>query len=184
LSTVFIGNQREVRKFTIEEYYKMAEAGIIRPSERVELLNGRIIQITPSSPRHQTIVDKLSEVFTEQTKGRYRVRVGGPIQISKFSEPEPDLVLYRRTLKNEHPKPPNIYLVVEVSDSSLPIDSGEKLKAYQECGIPEYWIIDLAKKVIRVHTLKDGRYLSRVKSRGTIAPQHFADVQIQINSLL
>jgi Uma2 family endonuclease len=161
----------------------MAEAGIIRPSERVELLNGRIIQLAPSSPRHQTIADKLSEIFVEHINGRYRVRVKGPIQISEFSEPEPDLTLYRRTLKNQHPKPPDIYLVVEVSDSSLPTDSGEKLRAYQECGIPEYWIIDLAKKVIRVQTLKDERYVSRVKSRGTIAPQHFADVQIQINSL-
>jgi Uma2 family endonuclease len=80
----------------------MAEVGIIRSSERVELLNGRIIQIAPSSPRHQTIVDKLSEIFTEQNKGRYRVRVKGPIQISKFSEPEPDLVLYRRSLENKH----------------------------------------------------------------------------------
>lgn len=80
------------------------------------------------------------------------------IHRSKFSEPEPHLVLYRRSLENKHPEPPDIYLVVEVSDSSLPIDSGEKLRAYQECGVPEYWIIDLAKKVIRVHTLKDGRY--------------------------
>jgi Uma2 family endonuclease len=172
-----------VRKFTIQEYYRMAEVGIIRPSERVELLNGRIIQFAPSSPRHQTIVDKLTEIFVEHIKGRYRVRVGGPIQISKFSEPEPDLVLYRRSLENKHPEPPDNYLVVEVSDSSLPIDSGEKLRAYQECGIPEYWIIDLAKNSIRVHTLKDGRYLSRIKSQGTISPKDFADVRIQISSL-
>jgi Uma2 family endonuclease len=72
---------------------------------------------------------------------------------------------------------------VEVSDSSLPIDSGEKLRAYQEYGIPEYWIVDLAKKVIRVHTLKDVRYLSRIKRQGTISPKDFADVRIQINSL-
>jgi Uma2 family endonuclease len=183
LSTVLIGKQPEVRKFSIEEYYRMAEAGIIRPSERVELLNGRIIQLAPSSPRHQTIVDKLSEIFTEHTKGRYRVRVKGPIRIPDFNEPQPDLTLYRRTLKNEHPKPPDIHLVVEVSDSSLPIDSGEKLRAYQECGIPEYWIIDLAKNSIRVQALKDERYVSRVKSRGTIAPQHFADVRFQISSL-
>ena len=63
LTTVLIGNQVVVRKFTIQEYYRMAEVGIIRPSERVELLNGRIIQFAPSSPRHQTIVDKLTEIL-------------------------------------------------------------------------------------------------------------------------
>jgi hypothetical protein len=61
---VFIGNQPQFRKFTTEDYYRMAEAGIIRPSERVELLNGRVIERARSSPRHQTIVDKLSEPAT------------------------------------------------------------------------------------------------------------------------
>jgi Uma2 family endonuclease len=173
----------QVRKLTIADYYAMAEAGIIRPSERVELLNGRIIQMAPTGPRHQTIVDKLTEILVAQAKGRYRVRVDGPIRIPHFSEPEPDLVLYRRDLENKHPEPSDIYLAIEVSDTTLATDSGEKLQAYQEGRIKEYWIIDVANKAVRIHVLKEGRYVLRTKSRGTVSPQDFPDVRVQINAL-
>jgi Uma2 family endonuclease len=173
----------EVRKLTIGDYYRMAEAGILRPSEQVELLNGRIIQMAPIGPKHQTVVDKLTEAFVEQSKGRYRVRVDGPISIPNFNEPRPDLTLYRRTLENKHPEPADIYLVIEVSDSSLTSDAAEKLGIYEQAGIQEYWIVQVAKKLVRIHTLKNGRYTQRTKSRGSIAPQLFSDARIQIESL-
>jgi hypothetical protein len=92
-----------LRRLTIADYYRMAEVGIIKPSERVGLLNGRIIQRETGNPTHETIVDMLSEVFVSEAHGRYRVRVRGPIQISPFSELHPDLVLYRRDVENRHP---------------------------------------------------------------------------------
>ena len=172
-----------VRKLTVGDYYTMAEAGIITPSERVELLNGRIIQMSPIGPVHQTVVDKLNEIFVTKAENRYRVRVGGPIRIRDYSEPQPDLVLYRRDLQNKHPEPADIYLVVEVSDTTLHIDTGEKLHTYESGQISEYWVVDLSKKAIRIYMLEGTRYSRRTRTQGTLAPREFLDVSVDISSL-
>ena len=173
----------EVRKLSVSEYYRMAEAGIIKPSERVELLNGQVIQMAPIGPRHATIVDKLIEIFVEKRKGRYRVRSGGPIRIPDYNEPQPDIVLYKTKLKEKHPEPADIYLVVEVSDTTLAIDSGDKLRAYEQGGIKEYWIVDISKKAVRIYTLKAGSYGLGTKKQGTVSPHGFSDVTVDIGRL-
>jgi Uma2 family endonuclease len=170
------------RKFSVDEYYRMAEAGILRPKERVELLDGQILCMAPIGDNHQDLVDTLSEVLGDQRNNRYRVRAGGPIRIEHFNEPQPDIVLYERGVK-KHPTPGEIYLVVEVSDTTLAYDSGDKLRAYELGGIKEYWIVDLVKKVVHIHRLKEGLYQVTTQRHGKVSPEHFPDVTVDLDEL-
>lgn len=170
------------RKFSVDEYYRMAKAGILRPEERVELLDGQIICMAPIGDNHQDVVDALSEILGDQRNGRYRLRAGGPIRIERFSEPQPDIVLYKRGVK-KHPTPKEIYLVVEVSDTTLAYDSGEKLRAYEQGGIQEYWMVDLTGKTVHIHRLKEGRYRVTIQKYGTISPADFPDVTVDLGEL-
>ena len=124
--------QPELRKFSIAEYYRLAEAGVLAPSERVELLNGQIIRMAPIGETHRTIVDKLNYIFVDKPKKRYQVSINQPIRIENFNEPQPDVVLYKRGVENRHPTPEDIYLVIEVADATLDYDSGVKLRAYEK----------------------------------------------------
>ena len=106
----------------------------------------------------------------------------GPIRIEHFNEPQPDIVLYKRGVR-KHPTPTDIYLVVEVSDTTLAYDSGDKLRAYEEGGIEEYWIVDLVRKAVHIHRLKEDRYNVITEMHGKISPQHFPDVVVGLNEL-
>jgi Uma2 family endonuclease len=170
------------RKFSVDEYYRMAEAGILGPKERVELLDGQILCMAPIGDKHQNLVDTLSEILGDQRKDRYRVRVGGPIRIEDFNEPQPDIVLYKRGVK-KHPKPGEIHLVVEVSDTTLAYDSGDKLRAYEQGGIKEYWILDLGRKTVHIHRLKVDRYQVTTQRHGKISPEDFPDVTVDLSEL-
>ena len=175
----------EVRKFTIAEYYKLAEAGVLAPSERVELLDGRIIRMAPIGPRHATIVDKLTGRFVLAEKGRYRTGPGRPVRITNLNEPQPDLVLYKRKIEDRHPGPEDIFLVVEVADTTLDYDSGEKLRAYEKGGIKEYWIIDAAGKAAHLYHLpaRAHKYVRETRTHGVIAPRAFPDAAIDLSEL-
>jgi len=93
--------EQTLRKLTIAEYHKLAEVGVLHPKERVELLDGLLVQMAPIGPRHQSIVDQLTEEFSAQNKGRYKVSPGRPIPIPDFNEPQPDMVLFKRGVPTE-----------------------------------------------------------------------------------
>ena len=83
----------------------------------------------------------------------------------------------------KHPTPGEIYLVVEVSDTTLAYDSGDKLRAYEQGGIKEYWIVDLVRKAVHIHRLKEGRYQVTTQRHGKISPEHFPDVTVDLDEL-
>jgi Uma2 family endonuclease len=174
--------QPEVRKFSVAEYYRLAETGVLLPSERVELLNGQIIRMAPIGEKHRTIVDKLNYVLVDKPRKRYQVSIDQPIRIEDFNEPQPDVVLYKRGVENRHPTPEDIYLVIEVADTTLDYDSGDKLRAYEKGGIREYWIFDLGQKTVNIYKLPPQKhiYTREAKTRGFIAPQAFPDVTVDL----
>jgi len=176
--------EHTIRRLTISEYHKLAEVGVLRPKERVELLDGLLVQMAPIGPRHQSIVDRLTEEFSAQNKGRYKVSPGRPIPIPDFNEAQPDMVLFKRSVPTErHPSPNEIYLVVEVSETTLKQDEGKKLLAYQGAGIPEYWIVDVAGKIVRIHRLTQAKsYSEESHAKGMIALQSFPDVTIDLGN--
>jgi Uma2 family endonuclease len=177
--------QPALRKFSIAEYYKLAEMGVLGPSERVELLDGQIIRMAPIGEKHRTIIDALTYVFVDKPKKRYKVSIDQPIRIEKFNEPQPDLVLFKSGVKNRHPVPKDIYLVIEVADTTLDYDSGVKLRAYEKGGIPEYWIIDVRKKAVNIYKFpaNERNYARESHTHGVIAPQAFPDVTVDLSEL-
>ena len=137
---------REKRKFTVAEYYRMAEVGILHNTERVELLDGEIIVMAPIGEPHATVVDRLTLAFAEVSRGRFIVRVQNPIRLDAGAEPQPDLALLRLRADfyiNAHPGPADVLVVMEVSDSTLDFDREIKSKRYAAAGIPEMWVMNL-----------------------------------------
>ncbi len=140
--------------FTRSEYHRMGEAGILSEDNRVELLDGEIIQMTPIGSRHAGCVGSLNRLFSRRLDQRVFVWPQNPIVLNDYSEPQPDVVLLRPrpdNYRNHHPEPADIFLVVEVMDTSAPYDRGRKLPAYANSRISEVWLVDLDTEVIEMH---------------------------------
>jgi Uma2 family endonuclease len=175
-----------LRKLTIEEYRKLGEAGILNPTERVELIDGLLVQMAPIGPEHQFILERLNDLFSEQKKGRFKVGPGRPIPIPDFHELQPDMVLFKTAAgtRRQHPATQEIYLVIEVSDTTVKYDSEKKLLAYENARIPEYWIVDVPAKIVRVFRLHQGqKYRETVQREGPIAVEAFPDVIVHLADL-
>ena len=130
----------------LADYHRLGEAGILGEDDRVELLEGQLVDMSPIGPRHALAVDALNELLVTAVAGRAGVRVQNPIELDGGSEPNPDIVLVRRPWPGHphaHPGPADVILLIEVADSSLPTDRGAKLELYARAGIGEYWIVDL-----------------------------------------
>jgi len=141
------------RPFTVDEYYRMAEAGILGEDDRVELLDGEIVQMSPVGVAHSACVDLLTRALEAVRRHAATIRVQSPIRLGKYSEPEPDVSVLRgqpRDYVERHPGPADVLLVVEVADTSLLYDRRRKVPAYARSGIPEVWLVDLPAKRVSV----------------------------------
>jgi len=143
------------RPLTVEEYHRMAEAGILGEDDRVELLDGRLIAMSPIGPAHLHCVNRLVDLFAERlyaTQPRpARLSVQNPIQLGDTSEPEPDLTLLRPEASQEDvPGPDDVLLLVEVADTSGDYDRSVKRPRYASAEIPVCWIIDLDRAEVDV----------------------------------
>ncbi|GBL09388.1 hypothetical protein MSj_00867 [Microcystis aeruginosa Sj] len=133
------------RKFTVEEYEKMATEGIIKPDEKVELIRGEIIKMSPMGTRHAAGIARLTQLFYQKLGQKIILRVQNPIRLNNNSQPEPDLsLLIPRSdfYVAAHPCPQDIYLIIEVSDSTLDYDRYTKIPLYAEANIQEVWIVN------------------------------------------
>ncbi len=180
----------ETRKFSVKEYHRMVEAGILGEDDRVELIEGEIIEMPPIGSRHALCVDTLMSTLVQQLAGRAWVRVQNPLRLAGDSEPEPDLVLARlprERYRHAPPGPHDVILVVEVADSSLIYDRVGKLALYAAASIPEYWIVDLVRNRIEVHRNPGaGGYAATVvvERGGLVSPLTFPDVEISVDILI
>ncbi|HKW39882.1 MAG TPA: Uma2 family endonuclease, partial [Gemmatimonadales bacterium] len=142
------------RRFTVEEYHRMAEAGVLHEDDRVELLDGQIVVMSPIGTRHAAAVGRLTRLFSERTGDRAIVWVQNPIVIGRYWEPQPDLCLLRPRADfyaAAHPRPEDVLLAVEVADATAEEDRQRKLPEYARAGIPEAWLVDLAHDTIEDH---------------------------------
>lgn len=149
--------------FTVAEYHQMAE---VFEGQRVELLRGKIVDMSPIKSRHAAVVSLLTELFFQHCSDRYAVRVQNPVRVSDYSEPEPDLALVQLRADHyagSHPAPNEVFILVEVADTSLDKDRRVKLPLYAEAGIPEYWIVDLKADRLEVYTQpEEGSYAREI----------------------
>jgi Uma2 family endonuclease len=161
-------------RLTVNDYHRLGEAGILGEDDRVELLAGQLVDMSPIGPRHALAIDALTELLVTAVAGRTAVRVQNPVVLDDESEPQPDLTVVRRPWRghpHEHPRPEDILLLIEVADSSLDTDRGAKLELYARAGIREFWIVDLTTNCALVHRQPSGdRYelVTRVESSGVL----------------
>lgn len=142
-------------RLTVDEYYRMAEVGLLAPDARVELIEGEIIDMPPIGPEHGSVVDRLTYRLIKAVGDAAIVRVQGAVRLDPWSEPQPDIaVLARRTdfYRSAHPTGSNVHLIIEVSDSTLRYDLDIKVPLYARHGVPEVWVLDLRHGELIVHS--------------------------------
>lgn len=147
------------RLINVNEYYKMAEVGILKPEVRVELINGEIYQMGPIGSKHAAVVNKLASLLNSLFKDQIVIGIQNPISFDNKNEPEPDIALlkyrpdfYVSTL----PEPTDVLAIIEVSDYSIKYDKEVKAPLYAAHGIEEYWIINLNNNQIEIFSNPKG----------------------------
>ena len=142
----------KLRQWTRTEYMKMAEVGIFAPDERIELIEGKIIEMSPQNTPHAVVVSLVSEALRILFSEDYHVRVQMPMEINEISEPEPDVAVVKGTPRDYLLKHPvTAALIVEVSDSTLAYDRNQKASIYAKAGIADYWIVNLINRSLEVY---------------------------------
>lgn len=147
--------QAPKRRFSVKEYHQLMEAGILQEDDRVELIQGEIIQRNPISPKHAGNVDRIVRVLTFLFRESAIIRSQNPVQLHDYSEPEPDIAVLKPRADfytTAHPTAGDVLFLIELSDSSLEYDQEIKLPEYAASHIPEYWIVDLKKNQITVYS--------------------------------
>lgn len=142
------------KRFTISEYEQIIAAGVIAEDDRVELLEGEIVEMSPIGPSHSACIDRLNQLLQRLVGDSTIVRVQSPVVLSEYSAPQPDLTLLQPRhdfYASGHPEPEDILLLIEVSETSLTYDRAVKLPLYAQAGIPEVWIVALLPQVIEVY---------------------------------
>ena len=131
----------------------MAEAGIFHPEERVELIAGQIIRMSAKGTAHTAAVRRTAKIWRNLLENQAEVYTQDPIQLDDFSEPEPDIAVVRidpLDYADHHPTPSEVYLIIEVADSSFKYDRETKAKAYAKSGIADYWVLDVIDRKLHV----------------------------------
>jgi Uma2 family endonuclease len=173
---LFVGTP-PVRRFTVDQYHRMIETGILAENDRVELLDGWILEKSPVGPPHATCVSLIVDALQQKLPSGWLIRAQSPITLAA-GEPEPDVTVVQgsiRDYRDRHPSGPDIGLLVEVADSSLQFDRLQKRPQYAAAGIPEYWIVNLVDRCLEVYSepITNGDYQRRhvVDASGSVEVQ-------------
>ena len=172
------------RRFTRAEYHRMGEVGILRKHDRVELIRGEIVEMSPIGRRHKAFVINLAQLLIVRLAGRALVSVQGGVVLAEDTEPEPDLsVLRHRSVpyKEREAHGEDVLLLIEVADSSLAYDRTTKVRLYAESGIPEYWVVDCTAESVQIYRTPgaEGYQDVRLVAGGaTVTLQAFPDVAL------
>ncbi len=177
-------------RFSVKDYYRMAETGVLRPDARVELIDGRIIDMSPIGPFHGGLVKRLSRIFNLKAKGRWIVSTQDPVRLDDHSEPEPDVMLLKPApddYTSRHPQPADVFLLIEVSDSTLEADQENKLPAYGRTDVPEVWIVNLNELTVEIYRephFTGYRSKTVLHPGDQAAPLAFPDAVVNVGELL
>jgi Uma2 family endonuclease len=176
-------------RITVDEYYRMAEVGLLAPDARVELIEGEIIDMAPIGSRHAAVVDDVTQQLAALAQQQATVGAQRPIRLDSGTEPQPDILVlkYRADRYGKsHPGPGDILLLVEVCDASLAYDLKIKLPLYAKHGIPEVWLVDIQNK--QLHVFREPRIdhyaLTSVSKNGFITMSTAPYLQINVGAVL
>lgn len=178
------------RLFTVEEYRRMVQAGILSEDDPVELLEGGIVMMAPIGSRHAGCVTRLTRLFSDQVEERGLVSVRNPVHLSEYSEPEPDLAVLRPRpdfYAEGHPRPADILLVVEVAETQVEVEREVRVPLYARYRVPEVWLVDLEGEAVEVYwqPSPDGyREARRLQPGDRLAPQLLPDLEVAVEDIL
>ena len=179
-----------LKRWTVEEYHRLSEVGLLSPIERTELIAGQIILMAAKGTPHVTALRLLALQFDEFLRNQpYFASTQDPVQLNDLSEPEPDLAIVKGdalTYASRHPQPEDVRLIVEVADSTLNQDCNVKDKAYAEANIAEYWVLDLKHQQLHIFQgPTDAGYNSHLilSKNNQVSPLAFPELTLSISSL-
>lgn len=177
---------KTLAKWSIDEYHRMIEAGVLR-DRKVELLEGEIIEMTPETPIHYNTAKRGAKYLEELLVNQAEVRFNGPITLTN-SEPEPDIAIVKlpeSTYNSRHPEPRDVFLIIEVAKTSLKKDLELKAAIYANAQIQEYWILDLStRQIIVLRNPQDNKYTQeQIIQDGIITPLAFPNIQVSVQIL-
>ena len=174
----------QLRRFSRKEYDLMVERGILGKDDKVELLRGQIVVMSPIGTPHTKVMIWLNARLIRSLDASYEVRPGCPFAADEWSEPEPDLAVRRADDRRDHPD--KLLLVIEISDSSLRKDRGIKQAIYAAAGVPEYWIFDVQHDVVEVYTKPRGEtyeQLQTLRAGDVLRPTTIPELAIPLDEL-
>jgi Uma2 family endonuclease len=177
------------RKFTVDEYHKMGKSHVFHPEERLELIKGEIIKMSPIGLKHASMVNRLSNLFYRNLAEEIIISIQNSIKLNDNSEPQPDLVLakYRDDFYANKPiEAEDIYLLIEVSDSTLKYDRETKIPLYAENKVNEVWLVNLNNNTLEVYRQPENnsyQHFQKLTSNQTISPLDFPELIINLSSI-
>ena len=178
------------RRFTVDEYQRMGQVGILGEDDRLELLEGEIVEMAPIGSKHQAAVDRLTRLFSSRVADAAIIRVQGPVRLAEDSEPQPDLMLLRWRAdfySPAHPGPGDVILLVEVSDTSTDYDREVKVPLYACYGISEVWLVGLDAEMMEVYKGPAGQFYQNISQsvRGQlVSPEFFPEFELAVDDIL
>jgi Uma2 family endonuclease len=177
------------RFFNVEEYYRMAEAGVLTPNDHVELIEGEIIEMSPIGGPHAACVRKLGALLARLLADSAILSIQNPVAINGYSEPQPDIAILkaRDDFYSTHPTPDDVLVIIEVADTSVEYDRNVKMPLYARAAIPEAWLVNLPKGVIEIYTQPVGGLYQRCqifKKGQAIVSEALAGLSLSVDDVL
>lgn len=178
------------RHFNVTEYYRMAAAGVLREDDRVELIEGEIVEINPIGSRHAACVGRLTKLLERLAGDRAIVWVQNPVQVNDYSEPLPDVALLKPRddfYAQANPQAADVFLIIEVADSSVDYDRDIKIPLYAQAGVMEVWLVNLPKEAIEIYSQPlEGEYreIRLVKRGESLSANSIPNLTIDTNAVL
>ena len=175
------------RKFDVDEYHRLGDAGILHEDDRIELIEGELVEMAPIGGEHATIVSALNMTLARQCDASQLVHVQNPLRLDRTSEPQPDLVLARFVRgSRDVPNFKDALLVIEVSDSTYNYDRKIKAPLYARAGVPELWIVDCQNRRVEIHADAKGDGYSNITIADdsvTLTPRLADNIKVRLADL-
>ena len=177
-------------RFTVDDFERMVESGILTAEDRVELIDGQVVEMSPIGMKHGAAVDSAAEFFITSCKGRAKVRIQGPVRFGDGSQVQPDLALLRPRgdfYASRYPQAEDVLLLIEVADSSILLDRNQKVPIYAREGVSEVWLVNLLNDTVETFRRpQNGAYADQsVVQRGSVlSPLALPDLRVRVEDLI
>jgi len=177
-------------KLSVSDYYRMGDAGILHEDDRIELIEGDLIEMSPIGSKHARMVSRLDRLFNKAVDDQVIVYVQNPVRLSDWSEPQPDLMLLKPRQDDyidSLPEPTDVIVLIEVADSSIDYDRKTKLPLYARNGVKEVWLVDLNARQLERYTQPHETgygHCETLDKTGTISPAGLPNMVIDLSRIL